>query len=511
MNSKPLHIELNEYKSIRYLNLFRLLVSFFFFSIIFEKIGIYVGITYKLDITKLLAIIYLSFSLLVWIVSYFYKDHSSKIGRLALVIDLPLLISLSLLFDGLEKGWAILPVITIGSYSILSRKIYAILIMPIAASLFLTILPTILGIDTSQIAPSSIILYSLTYFAIAFVGIRQSQTYSQSLLLTQLQKRRISSLSQINELIIEQMQSGVIAFNKECQIILINKKAREIIKASKNMLLPQNLINHVNVNEVNTTNSFNIHGQDLLIDIVLLEKHSNTKLLFIEQQSLVNEKSQQINLATLGQLSATIAHELRNPMAAIYSASELLQESEDINSEDKELTKIIAGQIRRSNKIIDDILLMSKPHIASQIKIDVAQKIKQFKKDFCMQNKINPENLSLTLPCEFLPVFFDTSHMNQLLWNLTENALKHGNDAKVDIVINNLNDSVLIDFRNNGEKLSPKTEESLFVPFFTTHTQGTGLGLYICKEMCKSNNSILEYLWLDSQHVFRIHIKKTPI
>ena len=497
----------NEYLSIRYLNLFRLLLSFFFFSIIFKHIGGYVGFTYTLDVSKLIASLYLSFSILVWVVSVFHKKRSSFLGLVALAIDLPFIISLSLLFDGLDKGWVILPVITIGSFSILSRKPHVIFAMPVIATLLLWLLPKLLGIEKPE-EFTNILLYALTYFAIALVGIRQSQNYTQSLLLTQKQNKKIVGLSKINELIIDQMQSGVIAFNQQYEVILINKKAKEIIKTDVKQVLPSLLIKKIIATPKSSIKNFSIYGEDVIIELVDFHKKSAVSIIYIDQQSQIHEKSQQINLATLGQLSATIAHELRNPMAAIYSAAQLLNESEDILPEDRELTDIITNQIERTNKIIEDILLMSKPHIANQAKINLQQKFNSFKQGFCQQHALECNNLVIDAVDSTLSIYFDSSHLNQLMWNLTENALKHGSDNKITISVSNQANSVLIDFKNNGKVFDTIVEESLFTPFFTTHTQGTGLGLYICREMCKSNNARLEYLRLEFQHVFRIHVKK---
>jgi two-component system sensor histidine kinase PilS (NtrC family) len=461
-----------------------------------------------LDIARLLATVYLSLSVLIWISSVIYKRFSLNLGLIALVIDLPLIISLTLLFDGLDNAWVILPVITIGSFSILSHKTYAIFAMPVVATLLLWGLPYLLGIEHSKIEPSKILLYALTYFAIALVGIRQSKIYTQSLRLTQRQKKKIINLSKINALIIDQMHSGIVAINQQYEVVLINQMAIALIKTSVGQKLPNLLIKKIIATPQSSINNLSMFGEDIIIDLIEFDKKSGLRLLFIEQQAQINEKSQQVNLATLGQLSATIAHELRNPMAAIYSASQLLQESESINAEDKELTDIITSQIERSNQIIEDILAMSKPHIANKIRINIYNKLHEFKADFCKQNALNCKALQLGSIDKSLIVKFDSSHLNQLMWNLTENAIKHGANQKVKIIVNNYKDTVLIDFKNRGAVFEPIVEESLFTPFFTTHTQGTGLGLYICREMCKSNGAKLEYLRQDLQHVFRIHIKK---
>lgn len=498
----------DDYKSIRYLNLFRLLLSLFFFSVIFKGVSGLIGYGYSLNIAQLIASVYLTLSVLTWFCSVLLRKYSLTIGLIALCIDLPIIMALSLLFDGLHNGWGILPAITIGSFSILSRKPYAIFAMPIVASILLWSLPQILGIYDNNTEIVSKIIYSLTYFAIAFVGIHQSQNYTRTLLLSQKQKAKIVDLSLINKLIIDQMQSGVIAFDQQYIVILINTKAKEIFNLSKNQKIPANIIRKI----ISTTDSKNkniiVNGEELVFYINNNEEKSGINLLFIEEQKQINEKSQQVNLASLGQLSATIAHELRNPMASIYSAAQLLQESPETTNEDKQLTSIITKQIERSNEIIEDILQMSKPQIANQSNILISEKLLEFKKEFCNQHKLESDKINIETNDKNLEIKFDKNHLSQLLWNLSENALKHGNGGTISILVSNEQDKTLIDFRNNGDEFESIVEESIFTPFFTTHTQGTGLGLYICREMCRSNGGKLEYLRLEFQHVFRVHVKK---
>jgi two-component system sensor histidine kinase PilS (NtrC family) len=497
-----------EYKSIRYLNLFRLFLSFFFFSIMFEKIGDYVGFNYSHNMAKLIVVVYVTFSIIIWMASFFFKSESRKIGVYALTLDLPILIILALLINGINNGWAILPVIVIGSFAMLSRSAIAILIMPVAATLMLWLLPKALSLDEIKIDISTIWLYSLTYFVIALVGIRQSQVYHQSLLVNQSQRKRITDLSKVNELIIDKMPTGAIAFNEDYKIILVNDQAKKILKTSMGRLLPGQLIKKVISFRETADRTLSIFGNDVLIDVVESKSKDDLSLLYIEDQNQINEKAQQSNLATIGQLSATVAHELRNPMSAIYSAAQLLAESENIDEQDKELTTIITNQIERSNQIIEDILLMSKRHIANKSEINLNETLDRIKQDFCEQKLINPEDLTISTLNHSITIMFDVTMLNQIFWNLAANAIKHGEDHKVEITVIDLKDYVFIDFKNAGEPLEPIVEESIFVPFFTTHNQGTGLGLFICKEMCKANQAKLEYLRQEFKHVFRIHVRK---
>ena len=340
------------------------------------------------------------------------------------------------------------------------------------------------------------------------MGIRQSQNYNKSVQLTKKQKAKITNLSQINKLIIDQMQSGVVAFDNEYRVIMINSTANNLLNLPRKTKLPNFLIKKIVATPKLSHKSLSIHGEEVLIRVVNKDKQSGLNLLFIEEQKQINEKSQQINLATLGQLSATIAHELRNPMAAIYSAAQLLNESEDIHQDDKAFSDIIINQVERSNEIIEDILLMSKPHFANQISFNLFEKLIKFREQLCTQHDFDFSHCEIKCENESLMINFDNTHINQLFWNLAENALKHGEDDSLTISVSNQEKFVFVDFINAGPSFEPIVEESLFTPFFTTHTQGTGLGLYICREMCRSNNAKLEYLRLDFKHVFRVHVKK---
>lgn len=497
---------INEYHSIRYLNLFRLFLSLLFFSIIFEKFGELIGFSYSHDIAKLISGFYLAYSVVVWLTSVIHKKSSKTIGVYALILDLPVVITLALLLNGLDNGWAVIPVIVIGSFAMLSRNTLATLLMPIAAAFMLYFLPSLFDFINAEFRFSTIILYSLTYLAIALLGLRQSQAYSRSLLVNQSQEKKLSGLSEISATIIDKMQSGVIAYNKDYKIILLNQGAKKLLKTSQNRLLPAALIKKIISYKENGENTLNIFGEDILINIVEPEGEGHYRLLFIESQEQINEKAQQTNLATIGQLSATVAHELRNPMSAIYSASQLLAESPNIEEQDRELTDIITNQIDRSNKIIEDILLMSKRHIASKVTIDVNEKLLKLKKDFVTQKLATEETFKVSIPKNQTNIQFDLTMLNQIFWNLASNAIKHGEDGAVEITVMQFNQMVIIDFKNNGEAFEPIVEESIFTPFFTTHNQGTGLGLFICREMCKANQAKLEYLRKDKKHIFRIHI-----
>ena len=250
----------------------------------------------------------------------------------------------------------------------------------------------------------------------------------------------------------------------------------------------------------------NLFGEEVFINIVNPSKNIN--LLFLEKQSSLITKAQQANLATIGQLSATVAHELRNPMSAIYSASQLLLESPDLPEQEFDLAEIISKQIERANRIIEEILLMSKHHDATKIKIEIISYIKNIKAQFCEQELLLPEDFVEPKSNHKIYIDFDINMFRQVVWNLISNAIRHGETGTVEVEVVELEDEILIDFKNKGSELEPAVEVGLFTPFYTTHNQGTGLGLFICREMCNANQAKLDYLHQDFKHVFRIHVPK---
>jgi two-component system sensor histidine kinase PilS (NtrC family) len=253
----------------------------------------------------------------------------------------------------------------------------------------------------------------------------------------------------------------------------------------------------------------------LRIDIIPLKDDS--KLIMLEDLRREQASVQQLKLASLGQLTASIAHEIRNPLAAISQASQLLieevieseREAENIPTpldsdmtDNHELYKIIFSQTKRVNRIIEDVLKMSRQHTANQQTIVLAEWLSVF-----LDNYFRGHDVFLHLITQ-PTISFDTQQLEQVLINLINNGLRHSSYAHphafVEIEIYCADNDVIIDILDGGNGVSADDLEHLFNPFFTTDKAGTGLGLYLSQAFCEANHARLLYVPDHDKTCFRL-------
>lgn len=213
-------------------------------------------------------------------------------------------------------------------------------------------------------------------------------------------------------------------------------------------------------------------------------------LLILEDAQKLNQKVQQLKLAALGQLSASIAHEIRNPLAAIVQANELNQDSDQAQRE--LLGQMIAKQAKRIDTIIQDTLAMAKNKKTQTIRIHLLSFIQDL-----IQNDLSDvaQQIQFEIPASF-HLCFDESQLRQVLINLVRNAIRHNaKDAEFILIqAQRQNDIIQIDVIDFGQGIDQADIAQLFKPFFSTEINGTGLGLYLSQSMCEANQAKLSYI-----------------
>ena len=231
---------------------------------------------------------------------------------------------------------------------------------------------------------------------------------------------------------------------------------------------------------------------------------SETSLIYLEDTQVEGERLQELKLASLGQLTASIAHEIRNPLGAISHAAQLLSESEELSKADSRLAQIIIDNSKRTDSTIDTVLNLSRRKLPKRTIIRLKHWLKEFFDDFLAQNKLRSDQLSLFIEPADLEVNFDPSHLHQILWNLSRNAVKYAkkDKSKLSLVIQvgvpDHAKNIVLNVMDNGTGVSKELAERLFEPFNAGSTQGTGLGLFMCRELSQANGSTLEYIQLAS-------------
>ena len=220
-------------------------------------------------------------------------------------------------------------------------------------------------------------------------------------------------------------------------------------------------------------------------------------IVFIDNLSEIAQHAQQLKLASLGRLTASIAHEIRNPLSTISFTNQLLCESEDIAETDKQLLQTSEINVSRINNIIRDILSVSRAETSEPEKIDVIEFLYALKREYKpLQDAARIEILTKGEPPFITP--FGRHQLRQVLVNLIDNGLRYSLQstgiASVHIhILKTDNQSIELTVINQGESVSKENRSKLFEPFFTTEKNGTGLGLYLSKEICTLNQASLSY------------------
>ncbi len=217
-------------------------------------------------------------------------------------------------------------------------------------------------------------------------------------------------------------------------------------------------------------------------------------LVFLEDLSKLQEQAQQLKLAALGRLTANIAHEIRNPLSVITHAGDLLQEERRESQRDR-MVQIIRVNARRLDRMVGDVLELTRRDRVQPEIIRVEQYLAAFIDEFAQSEGVPRHIFAVEVPDD-LAVEFDRVHLNQVLWNLLGNAWRHCRKqaGSVRLAASQRAKRVELHVIDDGDGVAAALRGQLFEPFFTTFSSGTGLGLYIARELCAANGASLEYL-----------------
>lgn len=353
------------------------------------------------------------------------------------------------------------------------------------------------------------VVYAIGRIAVQRFKILETLTFHQSIEIHQLQN--------INRYILEQIEDGYLVLDESNHIVLTNPAANTLlgihlpISLEKTPLikLQPDLFELIRFSDLEDGEEFSFESQQSLYTVNVKVKHlivpeQALVLLILKDAQKITQQVQQLKLAALGQLSASIAHEIRNPLAAIVQANELLKESDAHQQE--MLSRMISKQSKRIDSIIQDTLGMagnrpSEPQIISLVEffesllnedlIDAKQQIK----------------LNLT---DRINILFDEKQLRQVLINLIRNALRH-NSAEAEYIEVNVDlkeGRTCIDVVDFGSGVAKRDISQLFKPFFSTEIKGTGLGLYLSHTFCEANHAKLTYVERQQGACFRIECSK---
>jgi len=324
----------------------------------------------------------------------------------------------------------------------------------------------------------------------------------------------LANLAQLSQYIVAKLRESILVVDGDDRIRLINEPANGILGGAN--AWPGALLGECSPRLLFLLSAWRQHGGSqesgsfpAADGARLIQPHfahlgaarPGPVLIFLEDTSLIAEKVQQSKLAALGRLSASIAHEVRTPIGAMSHAGQLLAESPHIPEEDRRLTRIIRDNAERVSRIVENVLELSRRATRHPQRIDLADWLAEFWAEFCATQQIGADVLHLAVSAEEglpLPVSVDPTQLHQIMWNLCRNALLHGREASgtdepVEIRHGRLasNGRPFVEVRDHGPGIAPEDAERVFEPFFTRAAQGTGLGLFLARELAESNGAAL--------------------
>jgi two-component system sensor histidine kinase PilS (NtrC family) len=221
-------------------------------------------------------------------------------------------------------------------------------------------------------------------------------------------------------------------------------------------------------------------------------------VLLLEDVRTAQARLRQEKLAAMGRVSAGIAHEIRNPLAAISQANALLLE-DDLPPQQRRLARMVADNAERLKRIVDDVMELAPGGASTARSIDATAEVAAVAAEWARTVGLPlgaSSRLRVQLPAQPLGVSFDPEHLRRVLVNLLDNAHRHGSGAPGAVMLRLAErdeHSVQISVASDGLLIAPDVEPYLFEPFFSTRSRGTGLGLYICRELCERHGASIEY------------------
>jgi two-component system sensor histidine kinase PilS (NtrC family) len=352
-------------------------------------------------------------------------------------------------------------------------------------------------------------LLSIGYFATAWLAHALAKRVVASEQLAAQREVDVASMAQVSQLVMQDMQDGVIVVDGQGMVKQLNARAEELLGP-----LPKG--GEVSLKDYNPAITARLalwlENPDAGFDpmrTILSQKLTAARfvpvgrdqhrgvVIFIEDLTRIQSQAQQMKLASLGRLTANIAHEIRNPLSAINHATELLQEEGEIPDSSARLLEIIHDNVQRLDRMVQDVLKLNRRDRAVRETVPLGDFLRNFTSQFCQIEKVPNDIIAIGHSREH-SVLFDRSHLNQIMWNLCRNALRYcqrkSGSVRIKVDPGPAPNTIELSVIDDGPGIAEAVRAHLFEPFFTTASSGTGLGLYIAREVCEANGATLSYV-----------------
>jgi two-component system, NtrC family, sensor histidine kinase PilS len=428
-------------------------------------------------------------------------------------VDLTLLLLVLHACGGIASGLGLLLLLPVGGLAFLLPPRSALFLAAVAALAVLadTIWQQLSG-HTDIVSYATAGLLGIVLFVIAIAASVVAGRMRESEDLVRQKDVDLANLAELSQYIVQHLRESLLVVDAGDKIRLINESAAEIL--GDDHAVPGALVGEVSPRLLYSLTTWrgaersdNPPQSFVAADGArVIQPHfaplgaisPGPTLIFLEDTSLMAERVQQGKLAALGRLSASIAHEIRNPVGAMSHAGQLLAESPAIGPDERRLTDIIRNNSERVSTIINNVLQLSRREATKPTRLTLGDWIEEFFSEFCQTMQVPRSRIGFREEAQELEVRFDPSHLHQAVWNLCDNAIKYGEaraGISVEIKLGRLNPSnrPYLEVADRGPGIELQAVDRIFEPFFTGRSGGTGLGLFIARELCQLNRAILLY------------------
>lgn len=472
-----------------------------------------------------LALGYVIFAIGMAILTEIRRPRFERQVTLQAIGDISFIVMLMHAAGGVKSGLGLLLVIAIVGAALVSQGRLALFYAAVASiALLLEQSSQLLAGSDRHDDYSQSVMLSLSCFATAWLAYTLAKRMRQSEALASQRGIDLENLSQVNQLIIQDMQDGMLVVDDEFLLRHYNARAEELLgvipgdsTATLDECAPEvadQLRVWVDKEQENRSGIARLvaHGKELRLRFQPIgSDRRQGAVIFIEDWSRVQAQARQLKLAALGGLTANIAHEIRNPLSAISHANQLLQEEENLDPTFMRLLRIIDDNAQRLDKIVQDVMQLNRRDRMQQEDIHLADFVQEFRGQFCQAEQIPVDGIKIEIAESAATTLFDRHQLHQVLWNLCRNGWRHGKQQAGSLALR-LDKAVrkgeiMLEIADDGQGVPPEVVPRLFEPFFTTEKTGTGLGLYIARELCEANGAGLRHVESAEGARFRIYLK----
>ena len=513
------------WRSLRYFNLFRMILAGTF-AVAYTLFGVVNTFgAYNPSLFYATSIAYVSLAVLMIVPIDIRWPRFNLLLSIQVSADILFIVLLMHASGGIQSGLGLLLLAPLVATGMVSRGRLAMFHAAMASiALLLEQTYQVLALEGSAKDYLQTSLTSMGFFAIAGLAFVLTKRLVVTENLAQKQSIDLANLAQVSQLVIQDMQDGVLVVDERGRVRQHNGEAEKLL-GKPSAIWSRLILNGYFPALSECLQRWRADPSNDRFELIVPATGKRIQarftaigwdevrgaVIFLEDLSLMQERAQQLKLAALGRLTANIAHEIRNPLSAINHATELLQEEPGQDATQARLLQIIHDNTHRLDRMVQDVLQLNRRDRATPEVLDLEATLRQFAERFCQTEKIPAGTVILGVG-EGLTACFDRQHLDQVLWNLCHNAWRYcrqrEGSIRLSAALSLPGNIVQLDVSDDGPGIAEALRAQLFEPFFTTDSTGTGLGLYIARELCEANGAKLDYIAAPQGGKFRISAEK---